>query len=39
MKTLRVPEATIIRLSVYSRYLEQLDRKGVVTISSVEIED
>jgi redox-sensing transcriptional repressor len=39
MKTLRVPEATIIRLSVYSRYLEQLDRKGVVTISSVEIAD
>ncbi len=39
MKTLRVPEATIIRLSVYSRYLEQLDRKGVITISSVEIAD
>lgn len=39
MKTLRVPEATIIRLSVYSRFLEQLDKKGVVTISSVEIAD
>lgn len=26
-------------MSVYSRYLEQLDRKGVVTISSVEIAD
>lgn len=37
MKTLRVPEATITRISVYSRYLEQLDRKGVVTVSSVEI--
>ncbi len=39
MKTLRVPEATIIRLSVYSRFLEQLDKKGVVTVSSVEIAD
>ncbi|OQA08198.1 MAG: Redox-sensing transcriptional repressor Rex [Firmicutes bacterium ADurb.Bin373] len=39
MKTLRVPEATIIRLSVYSRFLEQLDKKGIVTVSSVEIAD
>lgn len=37
MKTLKIPEATIIRLSVYSRYLTQLDRKGVTNISSGEI--
>lgn len=37
MKTLKIPEATIIRLSVYSRYLAQVDRRGVVTISSGEI--
>ncbi len=37
MKTLRVPEATITRLSVYSRFLERLDQKGIVTISSGEI--
>lgn len=37
MRTLKVPEATINRLSVYSRFLEQLDRKGIVTASSVEI--
>lgn len=37
MKTLKIPEATIIRLSVYSRYLSQVDQKGVVTISSGEI--
>lgn len=37
MKTLRVPEATITRLSVYSRYLEQLDRRGISIISSGEI--
>ncbi|ACX52415.1 CoA-binding domain protein [Ammonifex degensii KC4] len=37
MKVLRVPEATIGRLSVYSRYLEQLDKNGVTTISSGEI--
>lgn len=39
MKTLRVPEATIIRLSVYSRFLEHLDLRGIVTVSSVEIAD
>ncbi|RJQ25160.1 MAG: redox-sensing transcriptional repressor Rex [Peptococcaceae bacterium] len=39
MKTLRVPEATITRLSVYSRFLERLDQKGIVTISSGEIAD
>lgn len=37
MKTLKVPEATIIRLSVYSRYLTEADRKGIITISSGEI--
>lgn len=39
MKTLKIPEATIIRLSVYSRYLHQLDRNGVTTVSSGEIAD
>lgn len=39
MKTLKIPEATITRLSVYSRFLSQVDQKGIVTISSVEIAD
>lgn len=37
MKTLKVPEATIMRLSVYSRYLSQLEKRGIITISSGEI--
>ncbi|WP_425806656.1 redox-sensing transcriptional repressor Rex [Desulfitobacterium sp. Sab5] len=37
MKTLKIPEATIIRLSVYSRYLTEVDRKGIVTISSGDV--
>ncbi|NMA69643.1 MAG: redox-sensing transcriptional repressor Rex [Desulfitobacterium sp.] len=37
MKTLKIPEATIIRLSVYSRHLTEVDRKGIVTISSGDI--
>jgi redox-sensing transcriptional repressor len=37
LKTIKIPEATIIRLSVYSRYLAQCDRRGIVTISSNEI--
>ncbi|AVX21143.1 MAG: redox-sensing transcriptional repressor Rex [Bacillota bacterium] len=37
MKVFKIPEATIIRLSVYSRFLEQADKKGIVTISSGEI--
>ena len=37
MKNLKIPEATIVRLSVYSRFLEQADKKGIVTISSGEI--
>jgi len=39
VKTLRVPEATVTRLSIYSRYLERLDRNGVSSVSSGEIAD
>lgn len=39
MKTLKIPEATIMRLSVYSRYLAEVDRKGIITISSGDIAD
>jgi redox-sensing transcriptional repressor len=39
LKTLRVPEATVTRLSVYSRFLERLDRNGVTSVSSGEIAD
>lgn len=37
MKTLKVPEATVTRLSIYSRFLERLDKNGVTTVSSGEI--
>lgn len=37
MKAYKIPEATIIRLSVYSRYLEQAGKRGITTISSGEI--
>jgi len=37
MKIFKIPEATITRLSIYSRYLKDLERKGVITISSSEI--
>lgn len=37
MKSGRVPEATITRLSVYSKHLWRLERKGVETVSSVDI--
>ena len=37
MKTLRVPEATVTRLSIYSRFLERLDKNGVITVSSGDI--
>ncbi|MEW6446983.1 MAG: redox-sensing transcriptional repressor Rex [Bacillota bacterium] len=37
MKVLRVPEATVSRLSIYSRFLERLDKNGVATVSSNEI--
>lgn len=39
MKTLRVPEATVTRLSIYSRFLERIDRNGVNSVSSGEIAD
>ncbi|MGI6120039.1 MAG: redox-sensing transcriptional repressor Rex [Desulfosporosinus sp.] len=37
MKTVKIPEATIIRLSVYSRYLAEVDQKGIITTSSRDI--
>ncbi|WP_425800497.1 redox-sensing transcriptional repressor Rex [Desulfitobacterium sp. Sab5] len=37
MKKLKIPEATIIRLSVYSRYFTELVRKGIITLSSNDI--
>ena len=37
MKILKIPEATVIRLSVYSRYLHQLEKNGIITVSSGEI--
>jgi redox-sensing transcriptional repressor len=37
VKAIKIPEATVTRLSVYSRFLKRLDKKGVSTISSGEI--
>lgn len=37
MRNPKIPEATIIRLSVYSRFLTQLDNKGVTNTSSGQI--
>ena len=37
MKMLKIPEATVSRLSVYSRFLSKLNQKGIITISSGEI--
>lgn len=37
MRNPKIPEATVVRLSVYSRYLAKIARKGVATISSGEI--
>lgn len=37
MKTLKIPEATITRLSIYSRYLSRLEARGVVSVSSGDI--
>lgn len=37
MKALKIPEATVVRLSVYSRYLGQLIHDGITTVSSAEI--
>lgn len=34
VKTTKIPEATIMRLAVYSRFLEHLQKQNVVTISS-----
>lgn len=37
MKTLKIPEATVMRLSLYSLFLEQAEEEGKVTVSSGEI--
>ncbi len=37
VKAFKIPEATIVRLSVYSRFLELADKRGIITISSGEI--
>ena len=37
MKVYKIPEATVMRLSIYSRYLLQMQEKGIETISSGEI--
>ncbi len=37
MKVFKIPEATVMRLSVYSRYLHQLIGEGVETVSSGDI--
>ncbi|MTV48953.1 redox-sensing transcriptional repressor Rex [Heliobacillus mobilis] len=39
MKFFKVPEPTIMRLSLYSRILEQMEDRGVPIISSVELGD
>lgn len=39
MKTLKIPEATIMRLAVYSRYLEHAEKQGITTVSSAAIAD
>lgn len=37
MKSLKIPEATVSRLSVYSRFLEEVEKRGITSISSGEI--
>jgi redox-sensing transcriptional repressor len=37
MKSFKVPEATVSRLSIYSRYLEQMEQNNVLTVSSTDI--
>lgn len=37
MKVFKIPEATVMRLSVYSRHLAQLISEGIITVSSGEI--
>ncbi|KAB2951853.1 redox-sensing transcriptional repressor Rex [Heliorestis acidaminivorans] len=39
MKFFKVPEPTIMRLSLYSRILEQMEERGIPIISSVELGD
>lgn len=39
MKIQKIPEASIMRLSVYSRYMSRLDQMGIITTSSGEIAD
>jgi len=39
VKSSKIPEATITRVSVYSRFLARLDRRGVTTVSSGDIAD
>jgi len=39
MKVYKIPEATVMRLSIYSRYLRQLIGQGTETVSSGEIAD
>jgi len=37
LKIQKIPEASIMRLSVYSRYMARLDQMGIITTSSGEI--
>ncbi len=37
VKEMKIPEATVSRLSVYSRYLTEVRKQGIVSISSGEI--
>ena len=37
LKELKIPEATVSRLSVYSRYLTEVAKQEIVSISSGEI--
>ena len=37
MKNLKIPEATVSWLSVYSRFLEEVEKRGITSISSGEI--
>ncbi len=37
MKELKIPEATVSRLSVYSRFLTEVEKQDIISISSGEI--
>lgn len=39
MKVYKIPEATVVRLSIYSRQLHYLKEEGIETVSSEEIAD